>query len=49
VASNCCFYKIRMDTLFHDCHLFQFTFVNRSSPSVPLDSSTSVVHDTYTV
>ena len=44
VACNCCFHKIRMDSLFHDCHLFQLLFVNHSSPSDSLDSSTSVVH-----
>ena len=38
VAGNCSFYKIRMYSLFHDCHLFQIIFAD-DSPSITLDSS----------
>jgi hypothetical protein len=28
VAGNCCLNKVRMDSLFHDCHLFHRFFVS---------------------
>ncbi len=38
VAGNCSLDKIRVDSLFHDCHLFQILFAD-DSPSITLDSS----------